>query len=136
MLDCVLRRGAGQGSPATGAIGQAGERRAEAHLREQGLRILTRNFRCKGGEIDLIAEHAGSIVFVEVRLRSHAEFGGAAASITPTKQRRIILAARQWLQGEGRAYQNRACRFDAVLLNELSGLRVEWLQAAFIAERL
>ena len=136
MLDCVLRRGAGQGSPATGTIGQAGERRAEAHLREQGLRILARNFRCKGGEIDLIAEHAGSIVFVEVRLRSHAEFGGAAASITPAKQRRIILAARQWLQGEGRVYQNRACRFDAMLLSHQNLQDVEWMQAAFIAKAL
>lgn len=131
MLDCVLRRGAGQGSSAPW---QAAERRAEAHLREQGLRILARNFRCKGGEIDLIAEHAGSIVFVEVRLRSHADFGGTAASITPAKQRRVIRAAHFWLQGAGRNWRARPCRFDAVLLKDLAGEQIEWLQAAFSLE--
>lgn len=95
------------------------------------MRILARNVRYKGGEIDLIAEHANAIVFIEVRMRRHADFGGAAGSITPTKQRRIILASRMWLAGEGRAYANRSCRFDAILLDGLSAEKIEWLQAAF-----
>lgn len=131
MLDCVLQSRAPQASASTQAEGARAERLAEAHLVRQGVRILSRNARYKGGEIDLIGLHQGSIVFVEVRLRKDHSFGGAAASITPTKQRRIILAARLWLQTDGRRYQQHPCRFDAVLLDELDELRVEWLQAAF-----
>ncbi|MDO6387461.1 YraN family protein [Uliginosibacterium sp. 31-12] len=129
VLDCLLRRHALQGS------GVQAERLAEAYLVARGARILARNVRCKGGEIDLIAEHAGHIAFVEVRLRRHRDFGGAAASITPTKQRRIVLAAKYWLQGTGRVYRQRPCRFDAVLLNELDAHAPEWIQAAFSMER-
>lgn len=136
VLDCLLRRPAGQGLAAPGGPGQEAERLGDAYLRSQGLRILARNFRCKGGEIDLIAEHAQIVVFVEVRLRSHVDFGGAAASITPAKQRRVILAARHWLQTAGRPYSRRPCRFDALLLDGLAATRIQWLQAAFTPDRL
>ncbi|GAB2902058.1 YraN family protein [Uliginosibacterium flavum] len=131
MLDCVLQSRAPQASASTQAEGARAERLAEQHLVKHGARILSRNARYKGGEIDLIGLHQGSVIFVEVRLRKDQSFGGAAASITPTKQRRIILAARLWLQGEGRAYRQHPCRFDAVLLDALDEQRVEWLQAAF-----
>lgn len=86
---------------------------------------MARNYRCRMGEIDLILEDRGTLVFVEVRLRSNAGFGGAAASITARKQDRLIRAAQHYLQ------QLRVlppCRFDAVLLD---GGRMEWIRDAF-----
>jgi len=62
-----------------------------------------------------------------------ARFGGAAASITATKQRRVILAAQHWLAGAGRAHAQRPCRFDAVLLDSLEPPRLEWIRGAFDA---
>ena len=91
--------------------------------------MLERNWRVRGGEIDLICDDRGSLVFVEVRLRRHAEFGGAAASITVTKQRRVILAARHYLAGK----REQPCRFDAVLLSELCEDSIEWIRNAFEA---
>lgn len=110
-------------------IGAAAEELAARHLLAHGLRILERNFRVRGGEIDLIAQDGKSLVFVEVRLRSRADFGGAAASITVHKQQRIILAARHYLQTHG----EQACRFDCVLLDALDAKTVEWLKGAFSA---
>lgn len=107
------------------ANGAAAEARAATYLMQQGLQLITRNFRCRGGEIDLIMRDGSSLVFVEVRARARADFGGAAASITATKQARIILAARHYLM------QNRIdspCRFDAVLIQ--AG-QLQWLRAAF-----
>lgn len=97
------------------------------------MRILARNVRCRGGEVDLVAEDRGVVVFVEVRLRGSARFGGAAASITVGKQQRVILAAQHWLAGGGRFYADRPCRFDAVLLDALDANRIEWLRGAFDA---
>lgn len=111
--------------------GDRAEQLAADFLKKQGLRILARNVRCKGGEIDIVAEHAGSIVFVEVRLRGDTRFGGAATSITATKQARVVLAARHWLADAGRAHTRKPCRFDAVLLDALDEAGIEWLQAAF-----
>lgn len=105
--------------------GAAAEDRAAAYLTQQGLKLVARNFRCRGGEIDLIMRDGASLVFVEVRARARADFGGAAASITAAKQARIILAARHYLA------QHRVdapCRFDAVLIQ--SG-QLQWLRAAF-----
>ena len=67
------------------------------YLSRRGLRIETRNFRVRGGEIDLICREGATLVFVEVRLRRNAGYGGAAASITKTKRQRLILAARHYL---------------------------------------
>lgn len=119
--------------PDTTTPGNAAEALAAAHLQKAGVRIIARNVRCRGGEVDLIGELGGTLLFVEVRLRSNARFGGAAASITASKQNRVILAARHWLAGDGRAHARKPCRFDAVLLDSLDAARVEWLQAAFDA---
>jgi putative endonuclease len=118
------------GTPATTkARGDAGEDEALAYLQDQGLRLLQRNYRTPGrggGEIDLIMQAAdGTVVFVEVRKRSRSDFGGAAASIGPTKQRRIVLAARHYLM---RWRRMPPTRFDVVLLD---GAGPVWLQAAF-----
>ena len=90
----------------------------------RGLRILARNDRCRAGEIDLIACDRYTIVFVEVRLRSSNAFGGAAASITATKRRRLQRAASHHLARLGGAPP---CRFDAILLDSLDSSRIEWL---------
>ncbi len=114
----------------TSLTGAAGEELAANWLLKQGLRILERNFRVKGGEIDLICRDGETVVFVEVRVRSSEDFGGAAASITPAKQRRLILAARHWLQRHGEC----PCRFDAVLIAGPTQDRITWLRAAFSAD--
>lgn len=115
--------------PAHLRIGAAAEELAARHLLAQGLKILARNFRVRGGEIDIIAQDGKELVFVEVRLRGNARFGGAAASITPAKQQRVMLAAQHYLQQHG----ERPCRFDCVLLNALEADSIEWLKGAFNA---
>jgi putative endonuclease len=107
--------------------GDAGEARAADYLVGRGLKLIERNFRVKGGEIDLICRDGATTVFVEVRRRKNADYGGAAASITTAKQRRLILAARHWLLRHGEV----PCRFDAVLID---GDHLEWLRAAFTAD--
>ena len=119
------------GKKTTRQRGAAAEDRALAHLQAAGLRLLERNYRTPGrggGEIDLIVrERDGTLVFVEVRSRASSAFGGAGASITSAKQRRIIFAARHYLMRLGAPPP---CRFDAVLVE---GDSVQWLRAAFDA---
>jgi putative endonuclease len=117
--------------------GTAAENRALAHLQAQGLRLVSRNYRLAGGpfargaEIDLILrEPDGTLVFVEVRARSAGPFGlggGAAASVTTSKQQRILRAARHYLM---RLPQLPPCRFDVVAID---GDRLQWIRAAFDA---
>src|SRR5690606_23628442 len=77
--------------------GNASEQRACQWLREQGLELVTQNWRCRLGEIDLIMQHGDTLVFVEVRYRAQDDFGGALASVDQRKQRRLVLAARHYL---------------------------------------
>ena len=107
--------------------GTLAEEQAARFLAARGLTIIKRNHRCRGGEIDLICRDGATLVFVEVRLRSRRTFGGAAASITPAKQRRIVLAANHYLAGKPWP----SCRFDAVLLD---GESIEWIRNAFEAQ--
>ena len=117
----------------TSRTSDRGGRQAEdlaAHfLEKQRLKIVTRNYRCRGGEIDLICRDGKVLVFVEVRLRRNAAFGGAAASVTATKQRRIILAAQHFLMAN--ALTDDDCRFDCILLSGTSSNDIEWLRDAF-----
>lgn len=117
-------------SQTTKQIGDAGEEIAARHLVAQGLQVLACNFRVKGGEIDIVCRDGATVVFVEVRRRARTDFGGAAWSITPTKQKRLILAARHWLARHGQYYDG-ACRFDCVLLD---GNQLEWVKNAFSAD--
>ncbi len=122
--------------------GDAAEGAALAYLQNQGLRLVQRNFKTPGrggGEIDLIMrEPDGTLVFVEVRQRASARQGGAAGSVTPIKQRRIVLAARHFLLRLG---SEPACRFDVVLIQGPNPLHhalsevasITWLRAAFDA---
>ena len=105
-------------------IGQAGEDAALAYLQQHGLSLLQRNFRCKGGEIDLVMREQATLVFVEVRKRAVGMHGGAAASVTPAKQRRLIIAAQIYLQ---RFRMPPACRFDVVAID---GTQLTWLKNA------
>jgi len=102
--------------------GRLAEDAALVYLQQQGLQLVQRNFLCKGGELDLIMRDGHSLVFVEVRQRSSASFGGALASITPAKQRRMVLAAQVFLQQQRTVP---ACRFDAVAIE---GTRIDWLK--------
>lgn len=121
---------AGNGVVTSKVRGQQAEDAALHYLQQQGLRLLSRNYRTPGrggGEIDLVMQECdGTVVFVEVRQRLHAGFGGAAGSIGAAKQRRIILAARHYLAAQR---QQPACRFDAVLVEQ----EMVWLRAAFDA---
>ena len=97
------------------------------YLRAQGLKLLEKNYRCRFGEIDLILRDGVTLVFAEVRLRKNQNFGGAAASITRSKQQRILAAARHYLSG----MKTPACRFDVLLLHDLNPEHIEWIQNAF-----
>jgi putative endonuclease len=100
---------------------------AAAFLEGRGLKILERNYRCRLGEIDLVARDGGTTVFVEVRQRASHAFGGAAASITPAKRAKLIKAARHYLS---RLRDDPQCRFDALLI-EGDPPRIEWIRDAF-----
>lgn len=114
----------GKTNDTTVARGREAEARAAAHLEKCGLRLVDRNFRVRGGEIDLIMRDGATLVFVEVRARRNGDFGGAGASIDARKQARLTLAARHWLARHGEC----ACRFDCVLFD--AG-RLTWLRDAF-----
>ena len=119
------------GTASTKQLGDAAEDAALRHLQERGLRLMERNYRTPGrggGEIDLIMRTPdGTTVFVEVRQRKSVNHGGAAASVSALKQRRIVFAARHYLM---RLREPPPCRFDVVLI-EPNG--IDWLQAAFDA---
>jgi putative endonuclease len=112
------------------APGAQAEDLAAEFLRKRNLKVLERNHHCRGGEVDLVCRDGEMVVFVEVRLRGDAEHGGAGASITRAKRRRIIQAARHWLAGKPEC----PCRFDAVLLERLAPDAIEWVKGAFNAE--
>jgi putative endonuclease len=125
------------GSPPTGTLamvrsptqldGDLAEEQALRYLLDAGLRLIDRQVDCRLGEIDLIMVEGHRIVFVEVRRRRSRAFGGAAASVTPAKQRRIRLAAQSWLQQH---YGNRwpECRFDVCAIE---GDTIDWIAGAF-----
>ena len=113
------------------AKGDAAEERALNYLQRQGLTLVTRNWHCRMGELDLIMREGEELVIVEVRQRTHASFGGAAESITATKRQRLTRAARFYLQRHPREAQ-RPVRFDVVALN--GDGEPEWIRHAFLPE--
>ena len=126
--------GLAAGRPVTKVVGDDAEDRALAHLQQQGLRLVCRNYRLAGGprqrgaEIDLIMSTAdGTLVFVEVRARRDGSRGGAAASVSALKQRRLVHAAQHYLMGLATLPP---CRFDVVAVD---GDVLTWLAAAFDA---
>jgi len=111
------------------AAGAAAEAAAARFLAARGLSLVHANYRCRRGEIDLVLRDGATTVFVEVRLRTHPAFGGAAESIDARKQARIIAAARHYLAGKPES----PCRFDVVLLDRLEPPRIRWIRDAFSA---
>ena len=106
--------------------GSAQEQRACEYLISRGMNLITQNFSCRMGEIDLIMQDKNSLVFVEVRYRSNKNFGGAAASVTKAKQRKIIRTALLYQQ----QYAPRSnMRFDVVAIE--SDNSIQWIEAAF-----
>lgn len=93
--------------------GSAFEARAARFLRGAGLEIITRNYRCKAGEIDLVCRDGNTLVFIEVRFRSRRGFASAAASVTPAKQRRLVATAQHYLQRH-RLAERTPCRIDVI----------------------
>jgi putative endonuclease len=102
--------------------GRSGEDAALDYLLSHGLALVERNFLCKGGELDLVMRDGTHLVFVEVRRRRSRAFGGAAASITPAKQRRMKIAAQVFLL---RYRKLPPCRFDVVAID---GDSIGWLK--------
>lgn len=106
--------------------GDSAEQRACEYLQSQGLELITQNFNCRMGEIDLIMTHKNSLVFVEVRYRQNKTFGGAAASITKSKQRKIIRTALFYQQ----KYTPKSCmRFDVIAIE--GDNQLQWFPSAF-----
>lgn len=99
-------------------------------LQARGLRLVCRNYRCRGGELDLVLLDGQTLVIVEVRARSHAAFATAAESVDARKQGRIIHAA-QWFLGAHPEHARRTVRFDVVGFD--GGGRPDWIRAAFDA---
>jgi putative endonuclease len=112
--------------------GAAAEELAAQYLQVRGLRILARNLRCKAGELDLVCLDGGVLAIVEVRQRGSAEFGGALASVTWTKQRKITRAAQFFLRRE-KQWKNLALRFDVLAIEGLpdGAHRIDWVKDAF-----
>ncbi len=107
--------------------GNLAEHTAATFLQQQGLILLEKNFHSKYGEIDLVMREGDTLVFVEVRLRTSEQFGGAASSITLIKQQKLSRTAEQYLQLHGDCN----CRFDAILMQSTDINAVEWIKNAF-----
>ena len=104
-------------------------------LEQRGLRLLTRNYRCRRGEIDLVMKDSDCIVFVEVRSRGNSRFGSAAESVDRHKQARLIAAAQHYLQRH-QSIADAPCRFDVVsiaLTPQTTHPPLQWIQDAFQA---
>ena len=108
--------------------GDLAEARAETFLLQQGLVKRAKNYRCKVGEIDLIMQHDNTIVFVEVRLRTHTGFANAAESVNYRKQQKIIKTAQYYLQQYGLT-DKANCRFDVIAFSDNDN--PEWIKDAF-----
>lgn len=111
--------------------GQLAEDAALAYLQAQGLALVERNYRCRGGEIDLVMREGGKMVFVEVRYRAGQGFGGALASVGKGKQARLLIAAAHYLASKR---IDRPVRFDVAAVSPDQGkLAIQWVKDAFQA---
>jgi putative endonuclease len=114
--------------------GAASERLAAEYLQAQGLAVLARNVRCRAGELDLVCLDGGVLAIVEVRQRVRIDFGGALASVTWRKQRRIIRATQFLLQRQAQ-WRRRVLRFDVLAVEGVpdGAHRIVWIKDAFRA---
>ena len=111
-------------------MGRRAERATARFLGRRGLHLVARNYRTRGGEIDLVMMDGAEMVFVEVRFRSNIAYGDGAATVDHNKQHRLVRAAESFLLH--RDSHNGPCRFDVVSVTR-SGyrLRFEWIRNAF-----
>jgi putative endonuclease len=112
--------------------GERAEQMALTHLQATGLKLLAQNYRCKMGEIDLVMLDGQVLTLIEVRFRRSNRFGGAAASVTRRKQRRLINAAKHLLMMHA-GLRGYAARFDVVAIGHEPGgaLKLDWIRDAF-----
>jgi len=112
-------------------VGAHYENLARRYLERAGLVFVMANAACRAGELDLVMRDKQTWVFVEVRYRRNANFGGAAASVTYPKQRRLLRAAAFWLAQHDASFDTSSCRFDVLAI---TGSQIEWLPDAFNAQ--
>lgn len=108
--------------------GREAEAWARDYLQKQGLKLITQNYRCRYGEIDLIMQHGQTLVFIEVKYRGSNEFGGAAGAVTRGKQAKLLKTALTYMQLEQPLLQN--MRFDVMAMQPgiSEKFACEWLQ--------
>ena len=107
--------------------GNKAEELALHFLKKKGLKLIEKNFSTRAGEVDLIMQDDDTVVFIEVRYRKNTDFGGAAASVTPKKQLRVIKAALAYQQ---KNTSQSSMRFDVVAI-EGDNEDLNWIQSAF-----
>jgi putative endonuclease len=112
--------------------GQEAEDLAFYYLKQQGLKLLVRNYLCRYGEIDLIMQEQQKIIFIEVRHRNQTTYGGSLESITFNKQRKLLNCARYYLQ----KMRTQPCRFDLIAINgDLILSNIQWVKNIFMESR-
>ncbi|MCH8104519.1 MAG: YraN family protein [Proteobacteria bacterium] len=111
------------------------EAQARDYLVRRGLKLITENYHCRFGEIDLVMLHQRTLCFIEVKFRKSQGYGGAISAIPPQKQRKIIKTA-LFFMAEHKTMAQRAMRFDALIIQQDSDgdSPVDWIQNAFYAE--
>ena len=114
----------------TGTLGNKAEQRALQFLVSEGLTPVTRNFRRRGGEIDLIMMHGNCLTFIEVRYRVSAHYSSPATTVDHRKQQKLIRTAAMYLAGK-RCYARNPVRFDVVAITGGTDDTIEWIQDAF-----
>ncbi len=116
----------------TREIGAAYEAIALKHLKEHNLKLIAKNYLTKLGEIDLIMHKGNLLCFIEVRFRKSNEYGGAEASVTPSKQAKIKKTAEFFLM-QNPKYQSFTCRFDVIAISPAQDKpTLNWITSAFI----
>ena len=118
------------GRPATGIVGRRADQLAYGHLIKQGLSLVARNFRCRGGEIDLIMLDGDCLTFIEVRYRASTAFTTASHTVDRHKQRKIIHTAAHFIT-KNRRYATFVMRFDVVAIEGSEATTIEWIADAF-----
>ena len=116
----------------TRQTGFAAEDKALDYLSKQGLKLVTRNFNCRVGEIDLIMHDKNYLVFIEVRARASQNFGGGIASITPSKRQKIIKTSSFYMV-KHKIADKFPLRFDVISLDSKTGI-ITWIKDAFGAD--
>ena len=117
----------------TKETGNLYEKVACEYLQDKGLKLLTRNYYCQFGEIDLIMLDHDDLIFIEVRFRKQSSFSTAAGSITPAKQKKIMRTAEYFL-ADNKKYQHTNCRFDVIAIDESHDghKHIDWIKNAFM----